>query len=238
MRLRITSLLICLSLMSLVVVASAEDAQETPVVAELFTSQGCSSCPPAEKLFSDLADHSGLITIEWHVDYWDSLVHGGSNWKDPYSSADYTTRQRDYNRALRGTGAVYTPQAVINGRAELVGSRRRDVESTIAKASPLPLTVTIADNQVTVTGGAPAADVTFIRLLEQHETDVKGGENKGRQLSGRNIALSATTLGKWSGRRVAFDLPAVDAGETCAVIVQDRIGNTVGPILGAAACPA
>ena len=94
----------------------AKTADESPlVVAELFTSQSCSSCPPAEALFSELADQDNLLTIEWHVDYWDTLIHGGSKWKDRYSEKEYTARQRDYNASLRGTRGVYTPQAIING---------------------------------------------------------------------------------------------------------------------------
>jgi len=106
-------------------ISSAEEKVEsdTLIVAELFTSQGCSSCPPAEKLFSKLADQDNVLTLEWHVDYWDDLVHGGSRWKDVYSSDAFTNRQRAYNQTLRGVRNVYTPQAIVNGRLEGVETR-------------------------------------------------------------------------------------------------------------------
>ena len=107
-------------------------------VAELFTSQSCSSCPPAESLFAELAERSDLIVLEWHVDYWDSLVHGrAGSWKDPYSNPDWTLRQRRYNRALRGQSGAYTPQAVIDGRFETIGSRRETIENQLSTPGPL-----------------------------------------------------------------------------------------------------
>ena len=122
--------------------AAAETQAVSPlVVAELFTSQSCSSCPPAEALFSDLADEDNLLTIEWHVDYWDTLIHGGSKWKDPYSNKDYTARQRSYNSALRGTRSVYTPQAIVNGAEEDAGNRRSAVKGLVKEAAALPLSV-------------------------------------------------------------------------------------------------
>jgi len=141
------------------------------IVAELFTSQSCSSCPPAEALFAKLAEEENLLTMEWHVDYWDDLIHHGSRWKDRYSDRAYTARQRAYNRSLRGTGGVYTPQAIVNGDYEGVGNRRSEVAEIIGFAKDL-------------------------NLPEQHETDVKGGENKGRKLSGKNIVLEAEILGQ------------------------------------------
>lgn len=205
------------------------------VVAELFTSQSCSSCPPAEALFSTLADQENLLTIEWHVDYWDTLIHGGSKWKDPYSSDEFTRRQRSYNQALRGTRAVYTPQAIVNGNSEGVGNRRSAVNGLVNAAQPRPLSVQIENNTVNIGASDAPIEVLFIRLLKQHETDVKGGENKGRKLHGKNIVLSAEILGTTAARSTRFDIPAVGVGETCAVLVQS-IGDEVGPILGAAKC--
>ena len=180
--------------------ANAQDAAPTAdvaapanqlVVAELFTSQGCSSCPPAEKFFSELAEQDNVMTIEWHVDYWDQLVHGGSRWKDPYSKKDFTDRQRSYNRSLRGQSGVYTPQAVVNGHFEGVGSRRGVVTDLIESAPAITVPVSIENNNVTVGASSKAADILFVRLLKEQATNVKGGENKGAKLSGRNIALDA-----------------------------------------------
>ena len=216
--------------------ATTDAAAEAPlVVAELFTSQGCSSCPSAEAFFSKLADRDGVLTLEWHVDYWDQLVHHGSRWKDPYSKKTFTARQRSYNRSLRGQSGVYTPQAIINGHFEGVGSRQGIVNDMIENAPTNTLPVKIANNKVVVGAGAEAGDVMFLRLLKQHETNVKGGENKGRKLHGRNIVLEASVIGTSGSSPTKFRLPSVEAGETCAVIVQSSKGD-LSPILGAAKC--
>ena len=216
--------------------ATTDATVESPlVVAELFTSQGCSSCPSAEAFFSTLADRDDLLTLEWHVDYWDQLVHHGSRWKDPYSSKAFTARQRSYNRSLRGKSAVYTPQAIINGHFEGVGSRRGVVNNMIENAPANSVPVKIASRVISVGASEEAGDVMFLRLLKQHETNVKGGENKGRKLHGKNIVLDAQVLGQTGSHTTEYEIPSVGQGETCAVIVQS-IGNKVGPVLGAAKC--
>ncbi len=214
---------------------STTPATSTLTVAELFTSQGCSSCPPAERLFSSLADKENVLTIEWHVNIWDDLVHGGSRWKDPYSKDKFTERQRAYNFSIRGKNGVYTPQAVVNGQLEGVGSRPSEVNYMLETTPSLPVSVQIDDNKVIVESSGEAADVLFVRLLKEQETNVKGGENKGRQLAGKNIALSATVLGQSGGKTMEFKLPSIGKGETCAVLVQRHDGE-IGPILGAAKC--
>jgi len=219
---------------------SLSQAAETPtaaplIVAELFTSQSCSSCPPAEALFSELADQENLLTMEWHVDYWDTLIHGGSKWKDLYSSQAFTERQRAYNAALRGTRGVYTPQAIINGQLEEAGNRRRQVGNMLANAPDLTVPVEIENNIVKISGSQADADVLFVRLLKRHETDVKGGENKGRKLFGKNIVLEAEVLGQTKSGSTQYKIPSVAQGETCAVLVQN-IDGRVGPVLGAAKC--
>ena len=205
------------------------------VVAELFTSQSCSSCPPAEALFSYLAEQDNLLTLEWHVDYWDKLVHGGSKWKDPYSDKAFTERQRAYNQSLRGTRGVYTPQAIVNGVQEAAGNRRGPVIGLVEDAAAPALSVEILDNTVRIRGSETSADVLFVRMLKQHETDVKGGENKGRKLYGKNIVLEAKILGTTQSAPTQYDLPSVRPNETCAVLVQS-LKDDVGPILGAAKC--
>ena len=210
----------------------ADPTSEAPQLVELFTSQGCSSCPPAEKLFATLAQDPGLVTIEWHVDYWDSLVHAGSKWKDPYSSKANTERQRDYNQALRDTRGVYTPQAVFAGSAEFIGSHA-DKLAAARKAAPATQTRLVVTNDTAKLSGNGAGTLTFVRLLKEHETHVKGGENKGRQLSGRNIALEKISLGEWTGGDARFDIPAVKPGETCVLFVQSP---RMGPVLAASYC--
>ena len=213
--------------------------KETPasplVVAELFTSQSCSSCPPAEALFSELAEEENLLTMEWHVDYWDTLIHGGSKWKDRYSSAEFTDRQRSYNAEIRRTRGVYTPQAIINGQLEDAGNRPSSVGRMIAKAPELYIPVEIDNNTVKIGGSDAAVDVLFVRLLKEHETDVKGGENKGRKLAGKNIVLEAKVLGQTGANSTEYKIPSVGQGETCAVLLQN-LGGKIGPVLGAAKC--
>ena len=217
-------------------VASASAAPANSlVVAELFTSQGCSSCPSAEKLFSKLAERDDLLTLEWHVDYWDDLVHHGSRWKDPYSDREFTRRQRSYNRSIRGTNAGYTPQAVVNGHFEGVGSRPGTVDNMINKAPAHSISAQITGNELVVGPSSEAVDIVFLRLLDHHETDVKGGENKGRKLSGRNIVLEASVIGKSGPNSTELTLPSVDGNETCAVILQSQNDN-LGSVLGAAKC--
>ena len=203
-------------------------AVDGPVLAELFTSQGCSSCPPAEAYFEDLADQDGVAVIVWHVDVWDKLVHHGSSWKDPYSNPAYTKRLRNYDINIRNTPQIYTPQAIIGGEVTVIGSRSGEIESAIEDAAPPITEVSVSDGEVSIQGGGKG-EVIFVRLLREHSTDVTGGENKGRQLSGKNIALEGLMLGKWQGEEVSFDLPKVSENETCAVIVQaPRSGRVLG----------
>ena len=109
------ALALTLSAIAAVSTATAGD-RNGAVVVELFTSQGCYSCPPAEKFLGDLSEQKSVIALEFHVDYWDDLVHGGDGkWKDPLSKPAYTQRQRIYNQRIRGTGNVYTPLMVIDG---------------------------------------------------------------------------------------------------------------------------
>lgn len=245
----IVSLIMILSLrsgaQSLQEIPLADGTVNSPIVAELFSSQSCSSCPPAEKLFSELADRSDLIVLEWHVDYWDRLVHGrAGSWKDPYSSAEHTTRQRQYNRALRDTSGVYTPQAVINGQSETVGSRPNDVSRILKHARHQTATMKIAKDGDRLRAEISAlsqnlrqpADVYRLTLLPAQTTAVPRGENRGAILSSRNIVLAVDKVGTYSGVAETISLAAPNAGETCAVIVQEKRGGRLGPILSASYC--
>ena len=211
---------------------SADAVVDGPVLAELFTSQGCSSCPPAEAFFEDLADRRDVAVIVWHVDVWDTLVHRGSSWKDPYSQEAFTTRLRWYNKALRGTPQIFTPQAIVGGETSVIGSRTGEIEAAIESAAPSLAEVSIADGEVSIRGSGKG-DIIFVRLLREHTTAVTGGENKGRQLSGKNIALEGLMLGAWTGEDVNFQLPEISDEETCAVILQ---APRAGRVLGAGLC--
>ncbi|MEQ8227642.1 MAG: DUF1223 domain-containing protein [Rhodospirillales bacterium] len=219
-------------------------AQDSPVVVELFTSQGCYSCPPAEAFLGELAERADIVALEFHVDYWDSLNymwHG--QWKDPFSSPEYTQRQRLYNISIRGQSGVYTPQMVIDGRYEAVGSRRGQVETAIAKAfAERKLNIAMMPSSdglsVLISGDATGpGDVFLVQFLDRATTEVKKGENHGKVLVSRHIVRGMQKLGVWKGRKTKISLPK-EAGKGdnagCAVIVQ---APNHGPLLGAALCP-
>ena len=223
----------------------ATSLTSAPAVAELFTSQSCSSCPPAEKLFADLAERDDLIVLEWHVDYWDKLVHGRAGaWKDPYSNPDYTARQRQYNRALRGTGGAYTPQAVINGVHETVGHQRQEIDRLVMTQSHAmaEIKTTEAAHHVRVSIDRFAtplerpAEIYRLTLLPEQATAVPRGENRGVRLFSRNVVLDVETVGTYTGGPQTLDIAPAEAGEACAVIIQEKRGNRLGPIIGASYC--
>lgn len=224
--------------------AQAQDTdRRAPILAELFTSQSCSSCPQAEALFNELAETEGVVAIQWHVDYWDTLVHGrAGKWKDPYSRSAHTQRQRDYNYALRGKGSVYTPQAIIGGVSETTGSRTQAILQMISKAPDADVMIDIkregsgyrvyvAPQPGTVTADAETMIVT---LLRADATEIKAGENKGLSVSSRNVAVDTGMLGAWTGRDETYRADSMSEQYTCAVIVQEK-GQ--GRILGASYCP-
>ena len=140
------------ALAMLVSSASPLDAAERPIVVELFTSEGCSSCPPADALLAELASRPDVLALSFHVDYWDRL-----GWKDPFSSAAATDRQRNYANLLR-TGTVYTPQIVVDGRWQAVGSDRDEVEQAIGSAhrseAMLPVALAFEQGRARITIGA------------------------------------------------------------------------------------
>ena len=216
------------------------DAAMPPVVVELFTSQGCNSCPPAEAFLNELADEEGVIALELHVDYWDYI-----GWADPFASPLMTQRQRDYARDLE-LRYVYTPQMVIDGRYNVVGSHRQQVRSAIGQATlrGKSLAVAFSDEDggkiIIPDGPAPPGGATVWLAIYDglHETEVKRGENRGKTLKNRNVVRELEELAVWSGERleIPVDLARVAAlGRAgCAILVQQ--GRT-GPIIGAAAMP-
>jgi hypothetical protein len=215
----------------------AEGGETRPVVVELFTSQGCSSCPPADALLTELADDPDLLALSFHVDYWDYI-----GWEDPFAAAEYTQRQRDYVDGL-GLRYVYTPQMVIDGRHNVVGSNRTGVMDAIEKAAQAssPLTVTLDDvagGTVRLSAGdAPAegATVWLVGFDDGHDTAITQGENGGRSIHNSNVVRALTKLGAWSGAAASFPVDLAKAKAAgrggCAVLVQQGRG---GPILGAA----
>jgi len=228
-------------LLLLTVFAGPAAAAPKPVVVELFTSQGCSSCPPAEAFMRDLAAREGLVALEWHVDYWDDLHAGATGkWKDPFSSPDHTRRQRAYNQALRGVGGGYTPQLVIDGAAETVGSRRQEIERLIGEhpapaEEPATLAIDGAGEALNVTVKAPAgATVRIVRFARALVTRVEGGENAGKTLAEAHVVRRQEVLGVTGAGAFSATTRAPVAGEGCAVLVEASHG---GPVLAAQYCP-
>jgi len=204
------------------------------VVAELFTSQGCSSCPPAEAYLGDLAKRPDVLTLEFHVDYWDQTQSWlGGAWKDPFSDAAWTKRQVDYNTRLMSEDRAFTPEIVIDGANQEVGSRADAIDALIAQAASLhrrhyKISATITpDGNLTAEADGPGirkpVQVVLLRLLKTATTEIKGGENKGRQAESRNIVRSLLTLGTWSGGKQSykFNLPSFKPEESCALLLQD-----------------
>lgn len=215
-------------------------AETRPVVVELFTSQGCSSCPPAEAFMRDLAARPDLVALEWHVDYWDDLHAGASGvWKDPFSAPEHTRRQRAYNKALTGRASAYTPQLVIDGAAETVGSRRAEIERLIADRPDTENKASIAfggrGGDLTVTASAPpGATVRLVRFAKALVTRVERGENAGKTLAEAHVVRRQDVLGVTGADPLTVAARAPAAGEGCAILIEDGDG---GAVLAAQYCP-
>ncbi len=216
-----------------------------PTVVELFTSQSCYSCPPAEAFLGELVEREDLVALEYHVDYWDDLVYGSAGrWKDLFSDAAYTERQRVYAHRIPGS-QVYTPQIVVDGAAQTVGSRRSQVLRLVerARSVPKPARVSVQREatgglRVTVDAGPPGsdADVLLARYDIRHVTVIEAGENKGKTLDNHHVVRELRSLGAWNGEQwqVSITDMSLDPNQGCAVIVQSA---NQGAILGAAVCP-
>lgn len=211
--------------------ALAADASH-PVVVELFQSQGCSSCPPANANVNAISQRADVLALSFSVTYWDSL-----GWKDTFAKGQFTDRQYAYARAM-GEGNVYTPQVVINGRLAGVGAERGEIEALMRKgdrAAPGPA-IAIADGSAEIGAAAApaeAADVWLVRYDPRTlDVPVLRGENAGKTLPHRNIVRELVRLGGWSGQAERFALPvSSDANLSAAILVQ---GAGAGPILAAA----
>jgi hypothetical protein len=205
---------------------------EPAVVLELFTSQGCSSCPPADALLGQLIHRPGVIALAWHVDYWDRL-----GWRDPFSSHAATARQQAYAASL--AGEVYTPAMVIGGARLEVGSDARAIEAAMARLARPVVPVTIARAGpglvIEVAGGAGPMQALIVAYDKQHTTVIGAGENGGRRLEEYRIARDSRLLERWDGGARRFEVPAIGtAGQGVVVLVQSADLH----VLGAADLPA
>lgn len=211
-------------------------------VIELFTSQGCSSCPPADQLLESYAKRRDVMALSLPVDYWDYL-----GWKDTLATAKNSERQRAYAKS-RGDGAVYTPQAVVNGSAHAVGSDRAQIERQIAKTAmefaekrvpmrfwrtPTMIIVEVASANDTAT--AKEATIWLAPVDEAVEVEIQRGENHGKSLKYFNVVRELTPIGVWTGKAMRIQIaaqPFLKPGNVrYAVLMQE---GTNGPIIGAA----
>jgi hypothetical protein len=223
------------------IIATAANAEPRAVI-ELFTSQGCSSCPAADKLLSDLHNDSSLVTLTLPIDYWDYL-----GWKDTLAIPGHTARQKAYSH-VRGDREVYTPQVVVNGIVQALGSDRAEIEKAVTQshrkvaALSVPIQVAIAEDRITVTlpsgsGNDAVADVWLCPISRSVQVVVGRGENRGRTITYTNVVRHWVKLGTWSGKSETFTVP-VDAIksngiDTIAVILQDGSADRPGAMMGA-----
>lgn len=203
-------------------------AGERPVVVELFTSQGCSSCPPADAFLNDLVkSRKDVLPLAFHVTYWNRL-----GWRDPYSLEAATERQGAYADRLGETS--FTPQMVVDGRTSLVGSRRGEAGTAIDAArgriaDSVPVSLKRSGDGVSVAVGAGSGNARILLVGFDHQrvTPIGRGENRGRTLTESNIVRSVRDLGAWSG--AALDLSQkTPEGEDAAVILQAEDGRILG----------
>ncbi len=212
--------------------ATTQAAADSPVVVELFTSQGCSSCPPADAYLHELAKRDDVIALALHVDYWDYI-----GWKDVFASPQFTARQHAYATASAAT-MVYTPQMIINGQEQVIGSRPIQVMAAIeaqrAKSTPIDLSVTRDGGHVEINANANGGGdyvVQLVRYTPEQTVDVRRGENAGHQFSYAHIVNSWDVIGRWDGI-AALNIRATAAGDDPVVVIVQQASN--GPIVGAA----
>jgi hypothetical protein len=217
-------------------------------VIELFTSQGCSSCPPADKIIGELAKDPSVIALSMPIDYWDYL-----GWKDTLADARFSARQKAYSQ-VRGDREVYTPQVVVNGSVHVIGSDRDGIENAIDATRKdegvmsVPVTMTQAGKEINVSvaasGKGPAAmhgEVWICPISKAVPISIGRGENSGRQVTYHNVVRNLLKVGDWNGKAGSWTVPleniSRDGIDGAAVFVQDGSRDKPGPMLGAAYTP-
>jgi hypothetical protein len=215
--------------------AVAQSASADAVtVLELFTSQGCSSCPSADQLFKQYAGRTDIVALSYSVDYWDYL-----GWKDTLASPRFSERQRAYGKSV-SNGQVYTPQMVVNGTKHAVGSSKREIDTAVSatrgatSSQVFRVDANRADSVITIQGGDKIAGGTIwlVTVRGPQSIAVKRGENSGRTLTYYNVVREIVEAGTWNGSATSIRIPdgsALGPDERYAVLIQ-RGG---GPVLGA-----
>jgi hypothetical protein len=220
-------------------------AGDPRAVVELFTSQGCSSCPAADRLMGELSKDPSIVALSMPIDYWDYL-----GWKDTLADSRFSARQRAYSH-VRGDRDVYTPQAVINGSVHVIGSDRSSIETAIGeteKASgvmSVPVSMSVTGRQINVSVAAsrngPAAmhgEVWICSVSKAVPISIGRGENRGREITYYNVVRNLLKVGDWNGTAYSWTVPleniSRDGVDAAAVYVQDGNRDKPGPMLGAA----
>jgi hypothetical protein len=213
-----------------------------PVLVELFTSQGCSSCPPADEFMAELVNRPGIIAVSLNVDYWNYL-----GWQDTLSQPLFSRRQKDY-ATRRGDGRVYTPQMVINGRTHVVGSHRDDVLAEISQQSSVPdryfvpIEMGVRGSELDImVGGSPTdriiqdSTVWVMSVAPEVTVQIERGENSGRTVTYHNVVRRLTPAAMWKGQQLSISLPRKHMmdkqASNCVVVLQ---GDNGGVVLGCA----
>lgn len=213
---------------------SAAARAKPPVLVEMFTAQGCSSCNDAVEHFNDLARSPGVLALTFSVDYWDYL-----GWEDSFARPEFVERQRAYVRAF-GLREVYTPQVVVGGRTQVSGVKTARVDALVAQAARAPFDppdmLFMASGRVAVgSGRAPGgvADVWLIRYDPRAlEVKVRRGDNSGQTVIERNVVRELVRLGTWRGRPTSYKVPAARTeGLATVVVVQAPRGGRVLGVL-------
>jgi len=234
----------CLAYVAVVVCSSValhSSAQAEPrAVLELFTSQGCSSCPAADKLLGELAADPSLVAMSLPVDYWDYL-----GWKDTLALAGHSRREHAYART-RGDGQVYTPQVVVNGTVHVLGSDKSAIERAIAQGRKnsallsVPVTLSVGDDSVSVdvpAGKEAHSEVWLCPITKSVTVPIGRGENRGRTITYHNVVRRWLKLGEWVGKAQTWKIPFKDfqTGEidSAAVVVQSGTASNPALMLGA-----
>jgi len=228
-RLTLTTALFSVAAVAMAISAHTEPSRPLTVV-ELFQSEGCSDCPPAEANLNAIAGRDNILALSFEVTYWDQL-----GWKDRYASPAFTARQWDYAHYWHNNG-VYTPQMVINGRYALVGANRGQVENAIAHTPGLSpsIKIDVRNRGLTVSSAAPLSD-TILQLVTYDprviNQPVRAGENAGATLPHKDIVTGLTTLGHYHGGNAHYTIAPAPAAMAQAVLLQQGVG---GPIIAAA----
>jgi hypothetical protein len=211
-----------------------------PVLVELFTSQGCSSCPPADQILGDLQKRDDVIALSFSIDYWDYI-----GWRDTLASHENTLRQQAYEKVLP-SHRVYTPQVVVDGVDDVVGNQRSELFSAVdervreTQGKRLPIALSQSGDEVQVRIGAlpgvrQSATVWLAHTLSSRTVNIASGENTGRVITYHNVVRGFAAVGKWSGDPIVLELPAQgEQGELADGVAVWVQASGTGPVLGAA----